>query len=144
MADNEETIGGSNHAEFFNELLTMVRENKHVVVEVFVCPKCNNESLMGHLYQEAMTCQHCGQHLASAAPRVPSPGEVTLEHVVLAMETLGDCYEKSAANILPAVSKWAELGPEVQLIVTQVSTRLVVAALKQVNSLAIALAEGKK
>lgn len=130
---------------FFNGIFTMTRQAGQIVLEIFDCDGCGMRTILGHYWQESMPCSHCGARMSSKTPRRPQAGEVTMDHMTTALETLRECYQNSLNAIPDTTSaKWGELTAEIQLIITQTATRLVVSALTQVDNLAVSLAKLKK
>jgi hypothetical protein len=112
-------------------------EHGAVVCEALQCSKCQNHSYIVHRWTETIQCQTCGMTHASRVPRLPMPGEVTLDHLTQALATLRQTY----ANVPNCkFSEWDTLDDKTKLLVTSNITAAVVAAMDQVEKLALAFA----
>lgn len=127
-------------SEFVEFVQNMALAHGSTVVEIIFCENCGKKSLLCHNWSERVPCQHCNTMAASKVPRRTAPGEVTLHHVVTALETLTSVYSVSPLNRFSSETEWAALPAEVRLAITQNMSAACVAVLKQVDSLAVALA----
>jgi hypothetical protein len=131
---------GGDNTSFFEALTEMALQAGAVVLEAHRCEKCNEVFVNGHVWQEVITCTHCKHQQASKVPRRPQPGEVTIDHLVNALQTLMTCYQNTPGAKFTDGAEWEALPDQTKLLITQNISAAIVAALKQVDSLAVGFA----
>lgn len=132
---NDETV-----SLFEQYICRHARIHQAVVVEFVVCPKCSSQGYTVHTWDETVPCPACQHRIASKVPRRTQPGEVTFQHLKLALETLIGCYSVSPLNGFSSVVEWNAFTPECRDAITRNISAAAVAVLKQVDNLAVAFA----
>jgi ribosomal protein S27AE len=123
-----------------NDLYKVVMEKGAVVVERFDCEQCGTAMVQAHSWVEVTTCGNCGHRLASKVPGLPLPGELRLDHLKTAVETLAEAYQGEL--IAPGLG--APTAKEIQALPTKVQLLLYrqsLATARQTLVKALALAE---
>jgi hypothetical protein len=147
VAGNNRSNEQDNHQdpiEFFQDIMKSSKIHGAIILETQCCTKCGHDFVVAHRWGEVITCVHCGNRQASKVPCQPVKGDVTVHHIATAISTLLGTYSNVPNAQFVTETEWKKLSPEVQALLTVNMSAAAIAVLKQVDSLAVALAKSSE
>lgn len=74
--------------EFTAKAIEAAKLTGYCVIEWFECNECEFHGVAAHHFSESFECPNCGHRNGSMLPRLPRPGEITVEMLQGAMSMI--------------------------------------------------------
>lgn len=95
MSSDQQTgheFGDSDPHRFMQVAQQQAKMGGACVLEFFTCDRCQQQQTSTHAFCESLPCARCGNRMASKVPRLPQPGEMTVDGLVFAITQLRQAF----------------------------------------------------